>query len=198
MSFQQPSTRAVRGFTLTEAAIVLGIVGLILSAIWVAAGSVYNNYRSGKTQDQLLTMVQAMRSLHASQTKVDGTAFSGTDGSKNLALAGGVPSDMIQYTTAGVPEKVLNVWGGAVSIDAEPDENTNPDQAFQITYENVPYSTCITLLTSMTGSGRDSGLIKAKGIAGSDEVTFPILPNQIVKDCGTVSGTISFTFRLRA
>ena len=34
-----------RGFTLTEIAIVLGIVGLILGAIWVAAAAVYNNLR---------------------------------------------------------------------------------------------------------------------------------------------------------
>lgn len=65
MSTIRQTSRTVRGFTLTEAAIVLGIVGLILSAIWVAAGSVYANYRVGKTAEQLLSIVQSVRSLHS-------------------------------------------------------------------------------------------------------------------------------------
>lgn len=37
---------AQKGFNLIEAAIVLGIVGLVVGGIWVAATSVYANLRS--------------------------------------------------------------------------------------------------------------------------------------------------------
>ncbi|MGQ3505077.1 type II secretion system protein, partial [Enterococcus faecalis] len=51
--------QAKRGFTLTEIAIVLGIIGLILGAIWVAAGAVYSNLRVSKATTQLLQITQA-------------------------------------------------------------------------------------------------------------------------------------------
>jgi type II secretory pathway pseudopilin PulG len=59
------ATRSLRrrGFTLTEAAIVLGIVGLILGAVWVAANSVYNNMRLRTANEQLLTIAQNVRNL---------------------------------------------------------------------------------------------------------------------------------------
>src|SRR5882762_1552401 len=54
-----------RGFTLTEIAIVLGIVGLILGAIWVAAAAVYSNLRTSKATTELLNIVQNVRALYA-------------------------------------------------------------------------------------------------------------------------------------
>ncbi len=66
MSILQSRARKTRGFTLTEAAIVLGIVGLILGAIWVAAAAVYENMRTNRANEQILKVAQAVRSLYAS------------------------------------------------------------------------------------------------------------------------------------
>src|SRR5580700_11353983 len=63
-----------RGFTLTEIAIVLGIIGLILGALWVAAAAVYTNLRTSKTTTQLLTITQNLRALYATSASVDATA----------------------------------------------------------------------------------------------------------------------------
>src|SRR5882757_10048711 len=57
-----------RGFTLTEIAIVLGIIGLILGAIWAAASSVYNNLKANQAQQGILSAAQAVRSLYATSS----------------------------------------------------------------------------------------------------------------------------------
>lgn len=54
-----------RGFTLTEIAIVLGIIGLILGAIWAAASSVYANLKANQAQQGVLAAAQAVRSMFA-------------------------------------------------------------------------------------------------------------------------------------
>ena len=58
---QARPTPRKKGFTLTEIAIVLGIIGLILGAIWVAAASVYQNQRIGHANTALLHTAQSVR-----------------------------------------------------------------------------------------------------------------------------------------
>ncbi len=52
-----------RGFTLTEIAIVLGIVGMILGAIWVAQGQVSNSQKTAKAAGELLQIVSNYQTL---------------------------------------------------------------------------------------------------------------------------------------
>jgi|GEM_PF-1830697 prepilin-type N-terminal cleavage/methylation domain-containing protein len=54
-----------KGFTLTEIAIVLGIIGLILGAIWAAASGVYANLKANQGQQGILSASQAVRSMYA-------------------------------------------------------------------------------------------------------------------------------------
>jgi prepilin-type N-terminal cleavage/methylation domain-containing protein len=51
-----------KGFTLTEIAIVLGIIGIILGAVWSAASGVYASANSSKITQQLGYYVAAVRS----------------------------------------------------------------------------------------------------------------------------------------
>ena len=60
-----------RGFTLTELSIVLGIIGLILGAIWVAASAVYSNLHLATANTQLLQVTQAVRAMYATSVLVD-------------------------------------------------------------------------------------------------------------------------------
>jgi prepilin-type N-terminal cleavage/methylation domain-containing protein len=53
-----------RGFTLTELAIVLGIIGTILGAIWVAASRVYNNQKTDTAVTEILAIANGVRAMY--------------------------------------------------------------------------------------------------------------------------------------
>jgi hypothetical protein len=55
---------SARGFTLTEIAIVLGISGLVLGAIWSASANVYSSNNAQITHQNMLNVVQAYRSFY--------------------------------------------------------------------------------------------------------------------------------------
>jgi prepilin-type N-terminal cleavage/methylation domain-containing protein len=74
-----------RGFTLTELAIVLGIMGVILGAIWAAAAAVYQNNRVKTVVTETAQILEGYRSLYSlkgvdSGDWVDITCMGVTDG----------------------------------------------------------------------------------------------------------------------
>jgi hypothetical protein len=77
-----------RAFTLTEIAIVLGVMGMILGAIWGAASTVYANK---KTTAALQEIVANVRGLYANGQIPGGSQVL----SPMLINAGQVPSNMI-------------------------------------------------------------------------------------------------------
>ena len=167
MLVERMMPRKLRGFTLTEAAIVLGIVGLILGAIWVAAAAVYNNLRVSTTSNQLLQFVQNVRSMHATQQTID-TALAGVAGAVTMAQAGAVPKDMVDDPVN--PAFVRDVWNGDVEFDATASAAGVLGDSFAITLPNVPRGACVDLLVRNTGAGRDSGLLRA-GANGNESMS---------------------------
>lgn len=115
MPVRQSSIKRCRGFTLTEAAIVLGIVGLILGAIWVAAASVYGNMRVKRGSEQLLTIAQNVRQLMATSTQFGGNppANTGTNITVGMLNKNVFPTDVLNAAgTATITPWMPNVVGG--------------------------------------------------------------------------------------
>jgi type II secretory pathway pseudopilin PulG len=94
MFMKRNQARDVRGFTLTEAAIVLGIVGLILAAIWAAAAAVYANMRVNDAQRGITMAAQQTRSMYAV------SADTGVDG-ENITSPGLFPSSWVKPDGSG-------------------------------------------------------------------------------------------------
>jgi len=186
--------RKQRGFTLTEAAIVLGIVGLILGAIWVAAAAVYNNMRVGTTTTQILQTISSIRSLYDQSNDLTGMT------QVNLAAANAVPRDMLANTASGV---LRDVWGttyndGVTGLIQAVTSNTE----IQVKFTAVPQDACIALASRITGSGRDTGLksvtmgttTKYAATAGD----FPITPGVAAAACASPTGIFTLIFRQRS
>lgn len=57
--------KKTKGFTLTEAAIVLGALGLLLGGVWAAAGSVWDSYRLRRVEEDLFQTVQNVQNHYA-------------------------------------------------------------------------------------------------------------------------------------
>lgn len=183
--------RKLRGFTLTEAAIVLGIVGLILGAIWVAAAAVYNNLRVSTTSNQMLQIAQSVRAIHATQTTVDPLITA-----KLVAQAGGMPKDMVDMTDPANPI-VTDVWGGTVNVTARTSPAGVANDSFSIEFQDVPAGPCADLIVRNSGTGRDSGLI-GTGSSWNGVVAFPVALTTAVAQCGAVKNNLFFTFRLKS
>ena len=81
------------GFTLTEAAIVLGIVGLILGAIWVASASVYSNYRVNNAVKELIAIVGGVKGLGGTSASLNTPA--GTEITQTIITLKIPPADLI-------------------------------------------------------------------------------------------------------
>lgn len=141
-----------RAFTLTEIAIVLGIIGLILGAIWVAASAVYNNLRVSHANTQILQLAQGIRSLYSSSSTTAGLTVD------NLICAKAVPSDMI-IAACGTPGTLDDAFAGGVTTVLP----TTDGFGFQISMTGASRSNCDALLIQAAGLSRDAGLFYAEG-----------------------------------
>ena len=190
MRIKQYRVSQVRGFTLTEAAIVLGIVGLILGAIWVAASSVYQNMRIARSSEELLQIAQHIRTLNSTQNTVDPNATTA-----NYISAGVFPSDMVSGTS------VINIWGGTVTITPTNAAGTAND-GFVVTFGGIPANACADFLTRNTGTGRDTGIVgyavaANNAATAANNSTFPVNVSTAVGVCTNTSNAVSFTFKLK-
>lgn len=78
----QPSRHQRAGFNLVEAAIVLGVIGLVIGGIWVAASAVKFNFEKNRRTEDLILISEGMRKLFprsmiptSGQTVITSAAF---------------------------------------------------------------------------------------------------------------------------
>ncbi len=62
-ALKQQRDRARKAFSLIEAAIVLGVVGLVIGGIWYSAAAVYENYKVNKTVEGVIIGGENLRNL---------------------------------------------------------------------------------------------------------------------------------------
>jgi len=132
-----------QGFTLTEIAIVLGIIGLILGAIWSAAGSVYMNLHLSKAATETLMIVQSFKTLYGNRPITDPN---GEDMTAFAMSAGLFPADMVQ---AGNTTYALGPWSGSqVNV-----YSGSVWDAITVAFWNIDVTTCNRLAdTIATGN----------------------------------------------
>jgi prepilin-type N-terminal cleavage/methylation domain-containing protein len=189
----------IYGFTLTEMAIVLGILGFILGAIWVAASSAYESSKITRTNAQIMSIAHAIRDLYAGRLTMESTAVVWPDISPQLVSTGVFPSDMpiVNDPVTGLPHPT-DLWGGQVIVYE--DSVTLTD--FSISYLGLPQSACIKLLIASSGrSAIGDGL---RGIGGGstiwlDAASFPngMSPTQAATICDVAANSYAaFNFSL--
>ena len=148
-------TSARRGFTLTEIAIVLGVIGAITAGIWMVAGAAYQNQKVEKAQQQIMKIAHTVRSMYMTHGTIAAADYTG-----NFISMGNIfPSDMVVGTTT------VNPWG---TVSNEPNESkgngvtvesaTNSwacggagTSGFTIVYWQIPSSACAGILMSLAG-----------------------------------------------
>jgi prepilin-type N-terminal cleavage/methylation domain-containing protein len=153
--------RGERGFTLTEIAIVLGIIGLILGAIWAAASAVYSNMKTSQCEQGITQTAQAVRAMFA------------TSNSTNAAGAAITTPGMFPIswnsTHAGI---IGNPWNQNPTVDSSFVYGNG--SAFAIEIDGISDSGCATLAAyfnpnaSTQNGGSITGLVGAVvGVGGT-------------------------------
>lgn len=170
---------AQHGFTLTELAIVIGIIGLLLGGVWVAAVSVQKNSRNSQAAQDILTMVANLRSTFmAINTFTSGTDF---DATKNMITAGVIPNDLVTSTTAAT-----NAWNGAVKIITSP--TGGGANAFRISYANMPIDACIGIASQIANVGTSDAPINLITGATTTAIPYNGNPAPTAPCTGTLTG----------
>jgi hypothetical protein len=181
------------GFNLIEAAIVLGIVGLIVGGIWAAAGSAYENMRLQNASKSLLSLVQGVRSAFANSP--GGTVDVNVT---TLANMGVIPSDMLSVSN-GTPT-IIHQWSGLVTTDAPDPSTTGGVPAFSLTYTAVKTDSCNNLATRVANTARGSGLLLVE-IDGTPYLN--LINNSGAEpaaggpQCDSPSDDVTFVFNIR-
>lgn len=180
------------GFTLTELAIVLGVVGIVAGGLWMAVGANNSSLRVKKGTDAVLFIVQRMRALHANRPRVDPNADMMTTWSETPIAIGTTAATRSQltYIDQGVfpPDMVdggnrlINPWGGSVNLKA----NANRD-GFVLMLSRIKRDDCATLLLSLGGEGRDTKLTMIKTSTAGDD------PSIVTSSSRTLGDTVDIT-----
>lgn len=133
------------GFTLTEIALAMAIIGFIIGAIWAAGSSVNEKARNEQALSQLRMVVQNIRDIYGSAFRFNSSNKDVTD---MMINAGVFPADML---VANVP---TSPWQTDIVIRSGPFNTT-----YAYEWSSLPKNACKALAGSLGGSGRDRQLV---------------------------------------
>lgn len=208
--------RVRRGFSLVEAAIVLGVVGVVIGGIWTAASTVNENLRVSRAVEEMVTIVPSARQLFADMPDVQNDETE-VDSAQTVLLAGVAPSDMVgpgvSRTFAGfhTTDYLISPWGEPVSfyqlgLPANYSGGSNPAMnAYTYSLWNLPTSVCHKLISAISGRFRDNsdllGIYTRGGSVYTHIWTIPVAPGAAPCTSDDASGRmtiITFFFRRTA
>jgi len=138
--------RRRRGFTLTEIAIVLGIISIILAAIWIAAGQVNEKARITEAVNQFNAVAQNMTSL-----------MQGGFGITASQACGAAPP--CDITTKMITGQAIPTWlaTGGTTASTPWDPNglyvrwmSDSPRTYRMSFYNVPIDACVALIMQTT------------------------------------------------
>lgn len=131
----QNSTQRQKGFNLIEIAIVLAVIGLIVGGIYTAASAVTENNRRQRTQTELLTIAQNVRTTFASQS--DFQVPNNAQINQMRLYPGSLFYDGTDF---------FNAYGGTVTLGRV------GATVFQVNFNGISQGGCVELLTKSFGS----------------------------------------------
>ncbi len=148
------------GFSLVEAAIVLGIVGLIIAGVWLASAAVFESMRVSRTGQQVQASVQAIRTLYSATRRMGNTDTSSV--ALVLARARVFMAEMTPDYTS-LPDHAWAIDSVDVFPASSPDANS-----FRLVLLNIPASACVQLAVRLTSESEGVNLL---AIRASNSVT---------------------------
>jgi type II secretory pathway pseudopilin PulG len=185
-----------RGFNLVESAIVLGVVGVVLGALWATASSFNESYKVNKTVEGISSIVRNIQNLigYESSARIGSMQLNQT-----LISAGAIPKDWVNGSNIKTPL-------GLAFIYNEEGSGGTPNRFNIQIYNKIAPSVCTKVITKMSsiqtmaGSGgygmwNTSRIIHMIRVVYLDDTSFsmtdfPISTNTVATKCDGVKALI--------
>lgn len=187
-----------KGFSLIEAAIVLGLIGLVIGGIWVAAASARAGTQASQFQQQTLNLVKNVRDYYAAQALPAAATVTGTLAGKGIFPSDMCPANCVSAAAAATPYTVRNAYGGSTAV-VIPNVTTYPNQ-FTVTYQSIDEKGCVELAMRLSARSAEVGLVSyfvSSNASASMRTTFPVPFATIQGDCAATGNTIDMNFKIR-
>jgi type II secretory pathway pseudopilin PulG len=170
------------GFNLIEAAIVLGIVGLVVGGIWAAAAAAYENMRQQQASKGVLALAQAVKSYYAGT----GSATIGSE-AQLVSTINIVPKDMVSGNSIVHPLGGNTTAANQVTISSA---NGN----FVVTLQGISDTSCRAFVARNINNIR--AVASAITLNGADIMTGATTLNAGC-NAGAAGNAIAFTFSIQ-
>jgi type II secretory pathway pseudopilin PulG len=186
-----------RGFSLIEAAIVMGVVGLVVGTIWVVSANVNESSRANSFVQQTSLLVQNMRNYYSGRELSSGagadtlaTMFTNTLRARQVFpedMCGRVCKATNQYT-------IRHVYNGEARVNIV---NSSPYNRYNLNYATVPKRGCLQLITLLSTRSAELGMTSVSVNSGGALTSFPITPTQATTSCSSATNnTLDIVFTI--
>ena len=169
--------------SLKEAAIVLAVSALVLTAVLKVVANIRQNATSITLLKQINMTAQGFRDLYLSRPLPSSASF--TDA--QLISAGIYPEDVCDSACRRTATTTLkrNVYGGSLVAGYVTSPSVQPNQ-FTITLSTVPAYACTFVGTQLSTNVAATGLSKI--VVGSTTITtFPVVPTTMISACSSAT-----------
>jgi prepilin-type N-terminal cleavage/methylation domain-containing protein len=180
-----------KGFTLTEIAIVMGIIGIVLAAIWTISATVMANNKVTIALQETTFIVEGYRGLYnlrgiPAAAATDVTCAGVIDGFFPPAM-GSSAASCVTGTTASYPQ---DPWTDPIMIMTIPSE-----QAIDFEYIGISPAACIRIATQTP----DSSSIFAVSLPDGTSISAPALPitPDVANPHCTAGGVLQILYKAR-
>ncbi len=206
-----------RAMTMTEVAIVLGVMGLMLGALWAVASSVWDNYHFFKLKQNLINTVQNVQTFYglSGQIRDPATSLAYADGTDITAALDDetrrlIPIEMRSTpTVAGNP---INHNFNILPVGSFHVYSQSGGRTFRVELSGLSQAQCAMLLMQFPVLMKEIGVVRMATQADSSTVNpnnlaapfgNPALPmtmtlaNQWCPIVATDTNVVSYDFRVR-
>lgn len=216
MSLQSAHNKKRSGFSLTEFAIVLGVIGVIISGLWSVVSIVRENMKRTQMKEQMFVAVNGVRDFYLTRACASlnmncpaPTAASNVILTDHLLRNNGLPYEMLRNRDDAT-WVADHPWGetaalgsGGMRVYAGNEALTNHDAFFRVEVLGLERDSCVALASKLTGTGTPDGLVSTRINGGSlhDSDADPAAVSPETADGECVAGDanrISLVYTLRA
>ncbi len=203
-----PFSHRRAGFSLTELAIVLAAISLILTAVWEGAQSVKASSQNSAAVTELQIISRNILSTFEGQSLPGGNTGTAPWLNQILINAHVIPTAYVNPSSNGTQidhpwaQQSVAIWKVGSAYD---NQCSASDNCFRISFYNVPMAGCIALLTQGTSCqpnqiGCPIQVLTGAGAGGPQNVTATVTPNGASTLCAAntpTANSVEFDYLLK-